>query len=46
MTIQNITCQNVADIQNMGICVYENSNHLQGVFPKEPYFYLTWPSGE
>lgn len=38
ITTRNITCQKVAGIQNTGICVYENSNHLQGMLTQGALF--------
>lgn len=42
MTTQNITCQIVADIQNMSILLQPLAEH----HPKEPCFHLIWPFGE
>lgn len=43
MTAQNITCQKIADIKNVGIYVDNNSTHFAGyVTPRSIFFFIEY----
>lgn len=51
MTAQNITCQKIADIKNVGICVHSNNKHFAGYVTQRSifflfFFHLIWSPGE
>lgn len=48
MTAQNITCQKIADIKNVGISVHNNSTYFLGYATQSSifFFHLIWSPGE
>lgn len=49
MTAQNITCQKIADIKNVGVYIHNNNTHFLGYATQSSiffFFHLIWSPGE